>query len=564
MEKTWLRHYPPGVPAEVDTSRYPSLVALLERAFAAHAALPAYRYMGRRYSFARIDEASRALAAYLRGLGLERGDRVAIMLPNMPQYPVAVAAVLRAGCVVVNVNPLYTSRELAHQLKDSGARAIVVLENFAATLQQVVDDVPTKQIVLASMGDMLGSVRGALVNHVVRRARKLVPDFQLPDAVRFNDALARGRAGAAATPAAAPAVGPDDIAVLQYTGGTTGVSKGAVLLHRNLVANVLQSEAWNLPALKKVPAGQQPTTVCALPLYHIFAFTANMMLGLHLGGCNILIPNPRDIGAMLKELSKHRFHSLPAVNTLFNAMAHHPAFDRVDWSHLVLAVGGGMAVQQGTARLWLEKTGCPICEGYGLSETSPSVTCNPVDSTAYSGNIGLPLPNTELMLLDDAGQQAGPGLAGEIAVRGPQVMAGYWQRPDETAKVMTQDGFFRTGDIGMVDERGYFRIVDRKKDMILVSGFNVYPNEIEDLVSTLPGVLECAAVGVPDTRAGEAVKLVVVKKDPGLSEAEIRNFCEANLTGYKRPRSIEFRSELPKSTIGKVLRRELRDTKTTA
>jgi long-chain acyl-CoA synthetase len=560
MEKTWLKHYPPGVPAEVDTSRYPSLVTLLERAFAAHAALPAYRYMGRSFSFARIDEASRALAAYLQGLGLQRGDRVAIMLPNMPQYPVAVAAVLRAGYVVVNVNPLYTPRELAHQLKDSGARAIVVLENFAATLQQVVDDVPAKHVILASMGDMLGGVKGALVNHVVRKAHKLVPDFQLPDAVRFNDALARGKAGAAT----APSVGPDDIAVLQYTGGTTGVSKGAVLLHRNLVANVLQSEAWNLPALRKIPAGQQPTTVCALPLYHIFGFTANMMLGLHLGGCNILIPNPRDIGALLKELSKHRFHSLPAVNTMFNAIAHHPAFDTVDWSHLVLAVGGGMAVQQGTARLWLEKTGCPICEGYGLSETSPSVACNPVDSTAYSGNIGLPLPSTEVMLLDDAGQEAGPGLPGEIAVRGPQVMAGYWQRPDETAKVMTADGFFRTGDIGMVDERGCFRIVDRKKDMILVSGFNVYPNEIEDLISTLPGVLECAAVGVPDTRAGEAVKLVVVKKDPSLSEAEIRNFCEANLTGYKRPRSIEFRSELPKSTIGKVLRRELRDTKTTA
>ena len=557
MDKVWLKHYPAGVPAEVRTDLYASLVALLERAFHHHAKLSAYTFIGRSFSFADIDAHSRALAAYLQSLGLERGDRVAIMLPNVPQYPVAVAAVLRAGLVVVNVNPLYTPRELEHQLKDSGARAIVVLENFAATLQQVLDAVPVKHVVLAAMGDMLGSVQRPLVNHVVRNVRKLVPTFQLPEAVRFNDALALGR-GLSLT---APATGPDDIAVLQYTGGTTGVSKGAVLLHRNLVANVLQSEAWNLPALKKIPAGQQPTTVCALPLYHIFGFTTNMMLSLHIGGCNILIPNPRDIGAMLKELSKHRFHSFPAVNTMFNAIAHDPAFNTVDWSHLVLSVGGGMAVQQGTARLWLEKTGCPIVEGYGLSETSPSVTCNPVDSSEYSGNIGLPLPNTELMLLDDAGHEVGPGEAGEIAIRGPQVMAGYWQRPDETAKVMTRDGFLRTGDIGMVDEHGYFRIVDRKKDMILVSGFNVYPNEIEDLVSTLPGVRECAAYGVPDEKAGEAVKLVVVKSDPRLSEADIRSFCEANLAGYKRPRNIEFRTELPKSTIGKILRRELRDAR---
>jgi len=557
MEKIWLKHYPAGVPAQVRTDRYSSLLALLDEGFRKHGALPAYKYMGRSYSFADIDAHARALAAYLQGLGLERGDRVAIMLPNIPQYPVAVAAILRAGFVVVNVNPLYTPRELEHQLKDSGARAIIVLENFAATLQQVLDAVPSKQVILASMGDMLGSLKGALVNHVVRKTKKLVPPFQLPDALRFNDALARGRGSSYV----APTVGPDDIAVLQYTGGTTGVSKGAVLLHRNLVANVLQAEAWNAPALKQLPPGEQLCTVCALPLHHIFGFTANMMLGLHLGGCNILIPNPCDIGAVLKELSKHRFHSFPAVNTMFNAMAHHPAFNTVDWSRLVLAVGGGMAVQQGTARLWLEKTGCPICEGYGLSETSPSVTCNPVDSGEYSGNIGLPLPSTEIALLDDAGQEVGPGLAGEIAIRGPQVMAGYWQRPDETAKVMTRDGFFRSGDIGMVDERGYLRIVDRKKDMILVSGFNVYPNEIEDLISTLPGVLECAAYGVPDAKAGEAVKLVVVKKDASLSEADIRHFCEAHLTGYKRPRCIEFREQLPKSTIGKILRRELRDAK---
>ena len=557
MEKLWLKHYPAGVPAQVRIDLYPSLVALLEQAFQRHAALAAYKYMGRSFSFADIDAHSRALAAYLQSLGLERGERVAVMLPNVPQYPVAVAAILRAGYVVVNVNPMYTPRELEHQLKDSGARAIVVLENFAATLQQVLDAVPTKHLIVASMGDMLGSLQRALVTHLVRKTRKLVPTFQLPEAMRFNDALALGRG----LDWSAPTLGPDDIAVLQYTGGTTGVSKGAVLLHRNLVANVLQSAAWHAPALKRLPAGEQLTTVCALPLFHIFGFTVNMVLGLHLGGCNILIPNPRDIGAMLKELSRHRFHSFPAVNTMFSAMAHDPAFDSVDWSRLVLAVGGAMPVQQGTARLWMEKTGCPICEGYGLSETSPSVTCNPVDSSEYSGGIGLPLPNTELALLDDAGHEVPPGMAGEIAIRGPQVMAGYWQRPDETAKVMTRDGFFRTGDIGRVDERGAFSIVDRKKDMILVSGFNVYPNEIEDLISTLPGVLECAAYGVPDAKAGEAVKLVVVKKDPRLSEADIRRFCEAHLTGYKRPKCIEFRAALPKSTIGKILRRELRDAK---
>jgi len=557
MEKIWLKHYPAGVPAKVRTDLYPSLLALLEAAFRKHAALPAIKFMGRSYSYADIDAQAHALAAYLQGLGLERGDRVAIMLPNVPQYPVAVAAILRAGGVVVNVNPLYTARELERQLKDSGARVVIVLENFAATLQQVLDNVPTKQVILAAMGDMLGSVQRAIVNHALRKGKKRVPPFQLPDRVRFNEALAQGRGCSYSS----PQLGPEDIALLQYTGGTTGVSKGAVLLHRNLVANVLQAEAWNRPALEKLPPGEQLTTVCALPLHHIFGFTANMMLGLHLGSCNLLIPNECDIGAVLKELSRHRFHSFPAVNTMFDALAQHPAFDTVDWSHLMLAVGGGMPVQPRTARLWLDKTGCPIVEGYGLSETSPSATCNPVDSTAYNGSIGLPLPNTELALLDDTGQEVPPGFAGEIAIRGPQVMAGYWQRPDETAKVMTRDGYLRSGDIGRVDEQGYFRIVDRKKDMILVSGFNVYPNEIEDLIGTLPGVLECAAFGVPDAKAGEAVKLVVVKQDPRLSEADIRHFCEANLSGYKRPRCIEFRDALPKSTMGKILRRELRDAK---
>jgi long-chain acyl-CoA synthetase len=552
MEKIWLKQYPAGVPAEVRTDLYPSLVALLEESFRKYRDLPAYKFMGRSIGFGQVDDASRAMAAYLQSLGLARGERIAIMMPNVPQYPVVVAAILRAGYVVVNVNPLYTPRELEHQLKDSGAQAIVILENFAATLQKVLATVPTRKIVLAAMGDMLGLVKGAVVNYVVRK--KMVPAYDLPGAVRFNDALSQGRRMTLTE----PKIGPDDIAVLQYTGGTTGVSKGAVLLHRNLVANVLQSEAWYQPALTRIAPGEQIMTVCALPLYHIFGYNTNMKLAMRMGGCNILIPNPRDIAATLKELAQHKFHSLPAVNTLFNALANHADFDKVDWSHLKISVGGGMAVQQATARLWLEKTGCPICEGYGLSETSPSVTCNPVDSSAYSGNIGLPMPGTDIRLLDDDGNEVAMGAPGEIAIKGPQVMAGYWQRPDETAKVMTADGFFRSGDIGTVDERGYFRIVDRKKDMILVSGFNVYPNEIEDVVSQMPGVLECAAVGVPDAKTGEVVKLVIVKKDPAITDVDVRAYCEANLTGYKRPKIVEFRTELPKTPVGKILRRELR------
>jgi long-chain acyl-CoA synthetase len=555
MEKIWLKHYPQGVPAEIKTDLYPSLVALLDESFSKYRGLTAYRFMGKDIPYKVVDDLSRALAAYFQGLGLERGDRIALMMPNVPQYPVAVAAVLRAGFVVVNVNPLYTPRELEHQLKDSGARAIVILENFATTLQQVRSHVPTQHIVLAAMGDMLGLLKGAVVNHVVRNARKLVPTFSLPGSVRFNEAIAQGTRK---TLKPAQTTG-NDIAVLQYTGGTTGVSKGAVLLHRNLVANVLQAEAWYQPALKNIPPGEQIVTVCALPLYHIFGFSANLMLSMRMGGANLLIPNARDIGALLKDLSGQRFHSFPAVNTLFTAIANHPDFGKVDWSHLKLSVGGGMAVTSGTAKLWLEKTGCSICEAYGLSETSPGATCNATDSTAYNGNIGLPMPNTELALLDDEGQEVGPGQSGEIAIRGPQVMAGYWQRPDETAKVMTADGYFRTGDIGLVDKRGFFKIVDRKKDMILVSGFNVYPSEVEDVLSTCPGVLECAAVGMPDEKAGEAVRVVIVKKDAHLTEAQVRAFCEANLTGYKRPKKVEFRADLPKSAVGKVLRRALRD-----
>jgi long-chain acyl-CoA synthetase len=530
-------------------------VALLDESFQRYAARIAYTFMGRAITFGQVDEASRAFAAWLQAQGFAKGERVAIMLPNVPQYPVAVAAILRAGLVVVNVNPLYTPRELEHQLKDSGAKAIVVLENFAGVLAKVMASVPTKTVVLASMGDMLGFPKSLIVNYVVRKVKKLVPAFEIAGAVRFNDALEAGR-GKSFKPVP---VGPDDTAVLQYTGGTTGVSKGAVLLHRHLVANILQAEAWYQPALKKIPAGEQVVTICALPIYHIFGFNTNMMLAMRMGGANILIANPRDLPGMFKELQGQKFHSFPAVNTLFNAMANHADFSTVDWSGLVISVGGGMAVQSATAKLWLEKTGCPIVEGYGLSETSPSASCNPVDSTAYSGNIGLPMPNTDMKLIDDDGNEVPLGTPGEIAIKGPQVMAGYWQRPDETAKVMTADGFFRSGDIGVVDERGYFKIVDRKKDMILVSGFNVYPNEVEDVVTQMPGILECAAVGVPDEKSGEAVRLVVVRKDPAITEAMVRAYCEANLTGYKRPKIVEFRNDLPKTPVGKILRRELRD-----
>ncbi|HSW18091.1 MAG TPA: long-chain-fatty-acid--CoA ligase [Ramlibacter sp.] len=556
-ERPWLAAYPAGVPADIDPSRYGSLVALMDESFEKYADRTAYSFMGRDVSYAETDVVSQALAAYLQGLGLVKGDRVAIMMPNVPQYPAVVAAVLRAGCVVVNVNPLYTPRELEHQLRDSGAKAIFIIENFAHILQQCIASTAVKHVVIAAMGDQLGVLKGALVNYVVRKVKKLVPAFELPGAVRFNDAVAQGRRGELRR----PTIQADDVALLQYTGGTTGVSKGAVLLHRNVIANVLQSEAWNDPVMRKVPVEEQPTGVCALPLYHIFAFTVGMMLSMRNGGKLILIPNPRDIAAVLKELSRHTFHSLPAVSTLFNGLANHPQFDTVNWKNLKISVGGGMAVQSAVARLWLQKTGCPICEGYGLSETSPSASCNPVTATEFSGTIGVPLPSTQMKCVDDAGNEVPLGEPGEIAIKGPQVMAGYWQRPDETAKVMTADGWFKSGDIGVMDERGYFKIVDRKKDMVLVSGFNVYPNEVEDVVAGLPGVLECAVVGVPDDKTGEAVKLVIVKKDAALTEEAVREFCRANLTGYKQPRVIEFRTELPKTPVGKILRRELRDKK---
>ena len=558
MDFPWLKHYPAGVPATIKFDQYASIVQLLEESFQKYASRPAFSCMGKTITYAEVDEYSRALGAYLQGLGLQQGDRVACMMPNVLQYPVAVAAVLRAGFVAVNVNPLYTPRELEHQLKDSGAKAIIILENFAATLQQVVDKTPVKHIVLASMGDMMGFLKGAIVNYVVRNKKKMVPAFSLPTAVKFNDAMAKGKP-LALSPSKAKF---DDPAVLQYTGGTTGVSKGATLLHRNIIANVLQSEAWMQPALnnpKKPKPPEQMTTVCALPLYHIFAFTICYLLVLRTGGQSILIPNPRDIPGTIKALKGFKLHMFPAVNTLYNALVNDPTFKELDVSDLRVANGGGMAVQKAVADKWLAATGCPIVEGYGLSETSPSATCNPTDTDAYSGTIGMPLPSTEIAIRDDDNNPVKMGEPGEICIKGPQVMAGYWQRDDETAKVFSADGYFKSGDIGVMDERGYVKIVDRKKDMVLVSGFNVYPNEVEDVVASCPGVMECAVIGVPDDKSGEAVKVFVVKKDPNLTEQQVRDYCEANLAGYKKPKYIVFRADLPKTPVGKILRRELRD-----
>jgi long-chain acyl-CoA synthetase len=554
-DRIWLKSYPKGVPADIDVAQYTSLVALLEESFGKYAARTAYSFMGKDITFGQTDSLSQAFACYLQSLGLAKGDRVAVMMPNVPQYPVVVAAILRAGLVLVNINPLYTPRELEHQLKDSGSKAIVILENFGVTLEKCMAATQVKHVVLCAVGDQLGLLKGALVNYVVRNVKKAVPAYNLPGAVRFNAAVAKGTSGTLKK----PAISADDIAVLQYTGGTTGVSKGAVLLHRNLIANILQNEVWSEPLMGDVPAGEQIVGLCALPLYHIFAFTYCMMLAMRNGGKLVLIANPRDMPAMLKEMANHKFHVVPGVNTLFNGMANHPDFKLIDWSSLKAATGGGTAVQSAVAKLWLEKTGRPILEGYGLSETSPSATGNPADSKEYSGSIGVPLPNTWLKLLDDDGNEVAMGQTGEIAIKGPQVMAGYWQRPDETAKVMTPDGYFKTGDVGVMDERGFFKIVDRKKDMILVSGFNVFPTELEDVVAQLAGVMECACVGVPDAKTGEAVKLVIVKKNPDLTEAQVRAYCKENLTGYKQPKLVEFRAELPKTPVGKILRRELRD-----
>jgi len=558
MERHWLQHYPAGVPADIDPSGIPTLAHLFEESFARYRDRNALVFMDRLMSYAELDRLSQAFGGWLQAQGLAHGARVAIMMPNLPQYPVVLAGVLRAGCTVVNVNPLYTPRELEHQLKDSGAEVIVILEQFATTLQQVLERTQIKHVVLASVGDLLGFPKGAIVNFTLRRVRKAVPAFSLPGARRFGEVLAEGaRAGFRRVE-----VKPDDIAFLQYTGGTTGVSKGATLLHRNVAANVLQSEAWTQPALndpQRGPLEGQIVSVCVLPLYHVFALVVNCLLGIRLGQLMVLIANPRDIPALVAELGKRPFHVLPAVNTLYNALCQAPEFARLDFSQLRIANGGGASVQRAVAEKWLAITGCPIVEGYGLSETSPSVSCNPIISREFTGTVGLPFPSTEIKMIDDDGNAVPLGQAGEVAIRGPQVMAGYWKRPEETAKVMTPDGFLKTGDIGIMDERGYFRIVDRKKDMILVSGFNVYPNEIEDVVARHPGVSECAAVGVPDEKSGEAVKLYVVRRDPALTEAELMEHCKRELTGYKKPRTIEFRSELPKSNVGKILRRELRD-----
>jgi long-chain acyl-CoA synthetase len=556
MESIWLKSYPPGVAAQIDPSIYRSLTQLFEQSFQAYAARNAFVCMGKSITYGELDRLSRSLASYLQSRGLQKGARVALMMPNVLQYPVALAAVLRAGYVVVNVNPLYTPRELEHQLRDSGAEAIVILENFASTLQVVAKNTSVKHIVVAAMGDLMGA-KGMLVNFVVRRVKKMVPAWSLPGAVPFNDAISQG----SRSQFKPVEQGADDVAFLQYTGGTTGVAKGATLLHRNIIANVLQSEAWLAPARQAHTDIDQFITVVALPLYHIFALTVCGLLTIRTGGLGILIPNPRDIGGTIKELQGYAINTFPAVNTLYNALLNHPDFAKLDFSKLVAANGGGMAVQEAVAKRWYQTTKAPIIEGYGLSETSPCATCNPATSAEYTGTVGLPLPSTEISIRDDDGTELPLGQPGEICIRGPQVMAGYWNRPDETAKVMTTDGFFKSGDVGMMDERGYVKIVDRKKDMILVSGFNVYPNEVEDVVAKLPGVFEVAAVGVPDQHSGEAVKLFIVKKDPALTEKDVIEFCKEQLTGYKRPKLIEFRTELPKTNVGKILRRELRDGK---
>jgi long-chain acyl-CoA synthetase len=552
--RPWLNSYPSDIPANIDTQRFTSLVEMLETTFEKNKERVALSFLGREMTYAQLDEQSQAFAAYLQSLGLVKGDRVAAMLPNVMQYPVVVAGVLRAGCVLVNVNPLYTTRELEHQLKDADVKAIVILENFAATLQACLPQVQIEHTVMCAMGDSLGFLKGSVVNHVVRRIKKMVPPYSIPHAVRWSQALSIGRK----SPWVRVPLQSNDLALLQYTGGTTGIAKGAELLHSNLLANMLQADAWMAPISKDVLAREQLGFVCALPLYHIFSFTINLMFMLHIGAKALLIPNPRDLNAMIKEMAKFRVHILPGVNTLFNALVNHADFLRVDWSHLIVTLGGGTAVQSGVAKRWLEKTSCPICEGYGLSETSPVVSCNLLTTETFTGTIGLPFPGTDVKIVDDDERRVTFGQPGEIVVKGPQVMAGYWRRPDETARALTFDGYFKTGDVGVMDMHGFVRIVDRKKDTILVSGFNVYPNEIEDVVSMLPEVLECAAVGVPDERTGEAIQLFVVLKSDTLSEEEIRKHCRANLTNYKNPKQIVFKTTLPKTPIGKVLRRELR------
>ncbi len=554
MEKIWLKSYPSGVPAEVDLSAYASLVELFEESLSQYAQRKAFVCLGKSMTYGQLDRLSRQMAAWLQARNLQPGARVALMMPNILQYPVAMMAVLRAGYVVVNVNPLYTDHELEYQLSDSGAEVVVVLENFAATLARIIGRTAVKQVIVASMGDLMG-VKGPLINAAVRYLKKKVPAWQLKQYVRFNQMLARGArlAFKFTRPSA------DQIAFLQYTGGTTGLAKGAVLLHRNILANVLQSEAWLAPVHRNRPEIKQLVTVVALPLYHVYGLTVCALLSIRTGGLGILIPNPRDIAGLIKTLKPYPFNAFPAVNTLYKALLNHPNFEQLNFSKLLVAHSGGMEVQEAVARRWFELTRAPIVEGYGLSETSPCVTCNSVVATKYSGTIGVPIPSTEVSIRDGGGVEVAPGQEGEICIRGPQLMAGYWNRPEETAKAMTEDGFFKSGDIGVMDEDGFIKIVDRKNDMMIVSGFNVYPTEIEEVLAQHPGIFEAAAIGVPNAHSGEVVKIFVVKKDPALIEAEVMAFCKERLTGYKRPKFIEFRAELPKTNVGKILRRALRE-----
>jgi long-chain acyl-CoA synthetase len=550
VEKIWLKSYPAGVPAEINIDQYASLREVLEESCAKFGPRPAYSCMGRTVTFTELDRLSAAFGAFLQGRGLVKGARVALMMPNVLQYPVCLFGILRAGYTVVNVNPLYTPRELEHQLTDSGAEMIVVVENFAHTLAEVLAKTQVRHVIVSSIGEMLG-LKGIIVDFVLRHVKKLIPAWNIPGATRLSDALSEG----GRRKLERVELGHDDIAFLQYTGGTTGVAKGAMLLHRNIVANLLQAGAWVRPFL----GNQRHVVITPLPLYHIFSLTANCLTFMTLGAENVLITNPRDVPGLVKEMSKHSFTAFTGVNTLFNVLLNNAEFHKLDFSTLQLTLGGGMAVQQAVAERWEKVTGKPLIEAYGLTETSPAATINPLDLAEYNGAIGLPISSTDLVLRDDDGNEVPLGQRGEICIRGPQVMAGYWQRPEETAKMIDRDGWLATGDIGVVDERGFVRIVDRKKDMILVSGFNVYPNEIEAVVAMHPGVLECAAVGVPDEKSGEAVKLFVVKKDPALTSEGLLAHCREQLTGYKCPREVEFRTELPKSNVGKILRRELRD-----
>jgi len=551
MERPWLNSYPAGVPAHIDLSGYRSIVDVLEQSCGKYKDRMAFHNMGAELSYAELDYLTRNFAASLQHMGLQQGDRIALMMPNILQYPVALFGALRAGLVIVNTNPLYTARELRHQLVDAGARAIVVVENFASVLESVRDDVPLEHIITTGVGDLLDFPKSLLVNFVLRYVKKRVPAWKLPGSEKFQEVLDRGKK----LPLKPVNIAFEDTAFLQYTGGTTGVAKGAMLTHRNIVANLLQAQAW----LSQLDVESRETIITALPLYHIFALTANCLTFIHLGGSNVLITDPRDMPGFVKELGRHPFTAITGVNTLFNTLLHTPGFAELDFTTLKMTLGGGMAVQKAVAEHWKKVTGVPLIEAYGLTETSPAACINPVTLEEYNGYIGLPISSTDAAIMNDAGELLPTGGIGELCIRGPQVMKGYWQRPEATAEVLDADGWLHTGDIAVMTENGYFKIVDRKKDMILVSGFNVYPNEIEDVLAQHPKVMEVAAIGVPDEKSGEAVSLFVVRKDPSLTKEEVIEFCTANLTGYKRPRYVEFLNELPKSNVGKILRRELRD-----